>query len=83
VSALRGLNATLPISLIQMSLRRSASTGAFNPPAIIASLNALQRAEISPDGSPIENRVPLDVSDHSGCLDCGGRIHHTTDGPLP
>ena len=58
VSALSGLKATLPISLIQMSLRRSASTGAFSPPAIIASLNAIQRCEISPDGSPIENRVP-------------------------
>ena len=58
VSALSGLNATLPISLIQMSLRRSASTGAFSPPAIMASLNAIQRAEISPDGSPMENRVP-------------------------
>ena len=58
VSALSGLNATLPISLIQMSLRSSASTGAFSPPAIMASLNAIQRAEISPDGSPMENRVP-------------------------
>ena len=58
MSALSGLNATLPMSLIQMSPRKSASTGAFNPPAIMASLNALQRSEISPDGSPMEKRVP-------------------------
>jgi len=58
VSALTGLNEALPISLIQMSSRSSASTGDFSPPAIMAALSAVQRAEISPDGSPMENRVP-------------------------
>jgi hypothetical protein len=58
VSALIGLNEALPISLIQMSSRNSASTGDFRPPAIMASLSAVQRAETSPDGSPMENLVP-------------------------
>ena len=58
VSALMGLNAALPSSLIQMSLRMSSSTGHLSPPATIASLNARQRSEISRFGSPIENRVP-------------------------
>jgi hypothetical protein len=58
VSAEIGLKATLPISLIQTSLRMSASTGHFRPPATIASLNARQRGETVPSGSPIEKRVP-------------------------
>jgi hypothetical protein len=58
VSTLIGLNATLPISLSQMSERRSASTGHFSPPAVIAWLNAVQRCEMVPSGSPMENRVP-------------------------
>lgn len=58
VSALIGLKATLPISLIQMSSRRFGSTGHFSPPAIIASLSAVHRAEIPPPGSPMEKRVP-------------------------
>lgn len=57
-STLIGLNAMLPISLIQMSRRRSVSTGHFSPPAIITSENSLQREEIVPSGSPMENRVP-------------------------
>ena len=43
--ALIGLKAMLPSSLIQMSLRRSGSTGHLRPPATIASLKARQRAE--------------------------------------
>ena len=58
VSALSGLNTTLPISFTQMSFRMSGSTGHFRPPATIASLNRVQRSEIVPSGSPIENRVP-------------------------
>ena len=52
------MNATLPSSLSQMSERRSFSTGHFRPPATIAWLNAVQRCEIAPSGSPMENRVP-------------------------
>jgi hypothetical protein len=58
VSALSGLNAMLPISLIQMSRRRSGSTGHFRPPATIASANSVQRADTLPSGSPMEKRVP-------------------------
>ena len=58
VSALIGLNATLPISLTQISSRRSSSMGHLSPPAIIASLNSLQRSESVRFGSPIAKRVP-------------------------
>src|ERR1700683_2758890 len=58
VRTLIGLNATLPMSLSQMSLRRLVSTGHLRPPATIAALNAAQRSETVPSGSPIEYRVP-------------------------
>jgi hypothetical protein len=59
VSALSGLNATLPISFTHTSLRSSeVSTGHFSPPAIIASLKRVQRSDSDPSGSPIVNRVP-------------------------
>lgn len=58
VRALSGLKATLPMSLIQMSSRRFGSTGHFRPPAIMASLSVVQRAETPPVGSPMEKRVP-------------------------
>ena len=58
VRTLTGLNATFPSSLSQMSERRSDTTGHFSPPAIIALLNSRQRSETTPEGSPIENRVP-------------------------
>src|ERR1035437_8581606 len=58
VRTLIGLNATLPMSLSQMSLRRLVSTGHLRPPATIAALNATQRSETVPSGSPIEYRVP-------------------------
>ena len=58
VSALSGLNATLPMSLTQISSRTSCSIGHFSPPSIIASLNSRQRSEIVRFGSPIVKRVP-------------------------
>lgn len=58
VSALIGLKEMLPRSLIQISLRSSASTGHLSPPARMASLNSLVRGESDRSGSPMENRVP-------------------------
>ena len=58
VSALSGLNATLPISLTQISSRTSLSIGHFSPPSIMASENRRQRSDIDPSGSPIVKRVP-------------------------
>lgn len=58
VSALIGLKAALPMSLIQMSSRRFCSTGHLRPPATMASLRSVQRRERLPSGSPMEKRVP-------------------------
>ncbi len=57
-SALIGLKAALPSSLIQMSCRMSSSTGHFRPPATMASLKSRHRCETGPAGSPMEKRVP-------------------------
>ena len=79
-SALIGLKAMLPSSLIQMSLRRSASTGHLRPPAVMASLKSRQRCETVLSGSPMENRVPSRCWTTPGSLELGGRVDDAADG---
>ncbi len=58
MSTLSGLKTALPSSLIQISSRRSVSTGALRPPATSASESCRQRSERLRSGSPSEKRVP-------------------------
>ena len=58
VSAVMGLNATLPISFSQSWSRMLDSIGHFNPPATNASAIARHRSVCAPSGSPIAKRVP-------------------------
>ena len=58
VSALSGLNATLPSSFSQISRRICALTGAFSPARVSAAEIARQRSLRVPSGSPMVKRVP-------------------------
>ena len=58
VSALIGLNATLPSSFTQISWRNRVVTGQRKPAAISASAIAWQRSERVPSGSPRLMRLP-------------------------
>ena len=58
VSAVIGLNATLPTSLSQIWSRSRVSTGALSPPAAKAAEICSQRGDRDPSGSPRVNRVP-------------------------
>ena len=58
VSALIGLNATLPSSFTQISWRNRAVTGQLKPAAISASAIALARTDLLPSGSPKLMRLP-------------------------
>ena len=81
-SALIGLKEMLPSSLIQMSLRRSGSTGHLRPPARMASLNARQRAETAAvglaDGEPGAFQMPYDPGPSS----LGRGVDDAADGPF-
>src|ERR1051325_1175160 len=58
VSALNGLNATLPSSFTQISCRMRAVIGHRNPDLISASAMMRQRSDLVPSGSPSEMRFP-------------------------
>ena len=58
MSAVIGLNATLPTSLSQIWSRSRDSTGARSPPAVNAAEICRQRSLADPSGSPMVNLVP-------------------------
>lgn len=58
VSALIGLNATLPRSFTQISWRKRGVTGQRKPAAISASAMRLARSDLLPSGSPKLIRLP-------------------------
>ena len=81
VRMLIGLNATLPISLTQISLRSSASTGHFRPPSIIALLNAAAVGDPAAGLADREARA-LQVMDDAGLAELGAGVDDAADRAL-
>ena len=81
VSAVVGLNATLPTSFSHSSRRTSSSTGQRRPPAAKASAIAWQRALMPPAGSPMVKRVPSTCWTTPGATSSVGRVRDAADHP--
>ena len=82
VSTLSGLKTALPSSLIQISSRRSGSTGALRPPATSASENRRQRSETAAVGLSEREARALAVADHARRLELRRAVDDAPDRAL-